>query len=307
MRRLAPALALTACVADVPPMDLSDAHADLARGAYLAEHVAVCISCHSQRDWAYLYAPNTDGKLGAGSGSTQQVETFPEGTVLWTKNLTPTHLGDWSDGEVARAITSGLSRDGTPLFLNMPYDQFTNLPKDDVASVVSYLRTLPPQPDEVPERELPFILGLVVRTMPMAPRTPAQAPEPGTAAYGAWLANIASCVWCHSPVDENAVIIPGQELSGGHAFPVPAPGGGTVYSANLTPDPSGLGAWSKEVFVARLRGVDPATRVPVAPGGFNTPMPWMAFSGMSEADAGAIYDWLRTVPPIQKTVTKHVP
>jgi hypothetical protein len=36
----------------------------------------------------------------------------------------------------------------------------------------------------------------------------------------------------------------------------------------------------------------------------NTPMPWLMYSGMTEEDLGAIYDYLRTVPPIENTVEK---
>lgn len=296
-----------ACVPDLPPPDLSGVAPDVERGRYLANNVAVCISCHSQRDWSLLYAPNTDGRLGAGSGSTQLVEDFPPGTVVWTRNLTPTHLSSWSDAEIARAITSGLSRDGSPLFLNMPYDQFGKLSKGDVASIIAYLRSLAPQPDDVPARVLKFPLSLVVRTMPMEALLPAESPEPGTAAYGEYLVNAASCVWCHSPVDSNSVIVPGTELSGGHPFPVVAPGAGLVYSANLTPHATGLGTWTRETFIARFKGLDPTLRTPVSAGGFNTPMPWLSFAGMTEEDLGSIYDFLATRPPIDNTVIKYVP
>jgi mono/diheme cytochrome c family protein len=298
---------LAACVPSIDPPDLSAATADVERGRYLANHVAVCVSCHSQRDWTMLYGPNTDGRLGAGADDTQEVEHFPEGTVIWTRNITPAALGDWSDGEVARAVASGLSKDGSPLFLNMPYDQFGKMSDDDLASVVAYLRTLPPVEDTVPERVLTFPLNLVVRTMPMEPQLRPDAPERGTAAYGEYLANLASCVWCHSPVDENAVIVPGEELSGGHEFRVAKPGGGTVRSANLTPDVTGLGSWSREAFISRFKGTDPTMRVPVQPGTFNTPMPWFAFSGMDPEDLGAIYDWLKTRPAFGRTVQKYTP
>lgn len=207
-------LFLFACVPDLPEPEVRAAQGDLARGEYVANHVAVCVSCHSQRDWGYLNAPNTDGRLGAGAGSTQQVEEFPDGAVVWTRNITPTALGDWSDGQVARAVTSGLSRDGSPLFLNMPFDQYNRMAKSDLASVLAYLRTLDPQPDEVPARVLPFPLGLVVRTFPLEAQMPESPPERGTPAYGEYLANLASCVWCHSPVDSNSVVVEGQQLQG---------------------------------------------------------------------------------------------
>lgn len=41
---------------------------------------------------------------------------------------------------------------------------------------------------------------------------------------------------------------------------------------------------------------------PVEPGHFNTAMPWAAYAGMTEADLGAIYDFLRTVPPVANEV-----
>ena len=31
-------------------------------------------------------------------------------------------------------------------------------------------------------------------------------------------------------------------------------------------------------------------------------MPWLAFSQMTEEDLGAIYDYLKTVPPVKKKV-----
>ena len=69
------------------------------------------------------------------------------GTVF-VANLTSdrdTGLGAWSDAEIARAIRSGVSRDGRPLFWQgMPWDHFSNLDEEDVASVIAFLRMLPP-------------------------------------------------------------------------------------------------------------------------------------------------------------------
>lgn len=31
-------------------------------------------------------------------------------------------------------------------------------------------------------------------------------------------------------------------------------------------------------------------------------MPWLAYAGMNEEDLGAIYDYLRTVPPLEHRV-----
>ena len=54
-------------------------------------------------------------------------------------------LGAWSDAEIARAIRSGVSRDGRLLYWQgMPWDHFSNLDEEDVASVIAFLRLLPP-------------------------------------------------------------------------------------------------------------------------------------------------------------------
>lgn len=301
---------LFACIADVPVRDdFSAAGGDPERGRYLGEHVANCLMCHSQRDWTRLGAPNTDGALGAGHGSTQEVEAFPEGTVVWTRNLTSdpaTGLGAWSDGEIARAVTSGLSRDGTPLFLNMPYDQFGTMAEPDLVDVVAWLRTLPPVERRIPDRVLPFPLNLVVRTMPREPALLDAAPTAG-AERGAYLANLASCVWCHSPVDAQSVVVPGRELAGGHEFHMPS--GGTVRSANLTPHATGLGGWSRAAFVGRFRGAtaEALHGTEVGPGQFQTPMPWVPLSGLTDDDLGAIWDWLALQPPLESVVVKWTP
>ena len=62
-----------------------------------------------------------------------------------------TGLGAWSDAEIARAIRSGVSRDGRPLFWQgMPWDHFSNLDEEDVASVIAFLRMLPPVARKTP-------------------------------------------------------------------------------------------------------------------------------------------------------------
>ena len=36
----------------------------------------------------------------------------------------------------------------------------------------------------------------------------------------------------------------------------------------------------------------------VAPGKFNTVMPWTMYAGMTDEDLGAIYDYLQTAKPV---------
>jgi hypothetical protein len=67
------------------------------------------------------------------------------------------------------------------------------------------------------------------------------------------------------------------------------------YSKNLTPHESGLGPWSQADFIARFRlHSTPATVEPLA----NTLMNWNAFSGMTDEDLIALYQFFRTLPPV---------
>ena len=72
----------------------------------------------------------------------------------WTRNLTShpkVGIGAWSDKEIARAIRSGMARDGRPLhWQGMIWDHASNLDEEDVRAIIAYLRYLPPVEREVP-------------------------------------------------------------------------------------------------------------------------------------------------------------
>ena len=53
-------------------------------------------------------------------------------------------LGEWTDAEIKRAITQGISRDGTPLKAPMAYAAYANMTDDDLDAIVAWLRTVPP-------------------------------------------------------------------------------------------------------------------------------------------------------------------
>jgi hypothetical protein len=82
--------------------------------------------------------------------------------------------------------------------------------------------------------------------------------------------------------------------------------GGTVRSANISPDPeTGIGKWSRETFIARFgayRGPD-AEALPLGANGFNTLMSWTQFAGMTDEDLGAIYEFVMQSRPIGNPVT----
>ena len=122
-------------------------------------------------------------------------------------------------------------------------------------------------------------------------------PETDRVAYGAYLAQIARCKFCHTPRDAPGQSQPEKAWTGGAKYPVP---GRDIYSTNLTTHPEGIGDINEEDFVAlfRARG----SRISVDPVN-NTVMPWVAFAGMTDEDLGAIWAFLQTLEPKPTSVS----
>jgi mono/diheme cytochrome c family protein len=197
-----------------------------------------------------------------------------------------------------------VDKNGQALFAVMPYGNFRHLSDDDAQSMVAYLRTLPPVPGQKPARELKFPLPIIVKFMPQPLTGPVAAPDrAGTVAYGRYLVTAAGCETCHTPVDDQHQPLPGRAFSGGQQFLLEK--GGSVVSANITPHETGLGGRTRENFIAMFKAYTaPESRdVEVAPNK-NTPMPWLMYSGMTEEDLGAIYEYLLMVTPVANRVEK---
>jgi len=93
-----------------------------------------------------------------------------------------------------------------------------------------------------------------------------------------------------------------MDFAGGNEFRGPW---GTNRSANLTPEAhTWMGRATREEFIGRFKAFVPLAEgaSPVAPKGQNTVMQWLAFSGMTAEDLGAIYDYLKTVPAVRHAV-----
>ncbi len=284
----------------VPEVSVELTPERVARGEYLANHVLACTYCHSRRDWRHFSGPVIEEYRGGGGEVFDRSVGFP-GRLI-SGNITPAAIGDWSDGELWRAITGGLSRDGTPLFPVMPYDAYRRLSTEDVYAVIAYLRSMEPvSGGPAGERELGFPLNIIVRTIP-APPEPASVDPDDTAAYGEYLATLGGCTFCHTPVDERQQAIRSMRLGGGHAMPVQ---GVMVRSTNISADrETGIGEWSRERFIQRFRAyAGPAGRsIDPAAAGYNSGMPWTLYAGMTDADLGAIYDFLMQSPPVRNRV-----
>ncbi len=160
-------------------------------------------------------------------------------------------------------------------------------------------------------------------------QAPAAVPPPPTAApavspveRGKYLVNTSACHDCHTPakMGPNGPEPDMERMLSGHPENVKVeapklPAGwlaaanntftawsgpwGISYTANLTPDPSGLAAWTEDLFIKAIReGKHMGTSRPILP-----PMPWPVYRNFTDDDLKAIFAYLKSIPP----VSNHVP
>jgi mono/diheme cytochrome c family protein len=287
-------------VGPAPDIESAGTDAQVERGEYLANHVMVCIDCHSQRDWSIFAGPIVLGTRGAGGEKFAENTGFPG--IIYSKNITPAGIGEWTDGEILQAITAGVSKDGTALFPVMPYPAYNIMAESDVKAIIAYLRTMEPIENSVPERQLNPPMNQIVKTMP-APYNPQPKPSASdTIAYGEYLITTAACADCHTPREQGQPI-PSMQLAGGRTFVLQ--NGDTVRSANITPhEITGIGTWSKELFVDRFKYFADTSHQTIALEDTNmaTLMPWIQYAGMTREDLGAMYAYLQSIKPIENQV-----
>jgi hypothetical protein len=141
---------------------------------------------------------------------------------------------------------------------------------------------------------------------------------------GAYLVSIMGCNDCHTPkkMGPQGPVFDEERTLSGHPAEVPvAPyetstaknwilfnqmltnyvgPWGISYSANLTPDSTGIGGWTEAQFLKAIRegkykGLD-NTR-PLLP-----PMPWQEYRNATDEDLKAVFAYLRSLKPIRNVV-----
>ena len=291
-------------VEPAPDLNIERTQDRIQRGEYFANTVYACMDCHSDRDYSKFALTAKEGTLGKGGNLFGSDDGFPGN--YYAKNITPYYLGDWTDGEIFRAITTGVSKDGHALFPIMPYTNYRVLDKEDIYDIIAYLRTLEPIEYDVPASSSDFPMNFIINTIPSEPDFSKRPDPTNKAAYGKYLVTAASCADCHTPMIQGAAI-EGMTFAGGMEFILPT--GGIVTSANITPDMNtGIGSWTEEAFIARFKSFQDSTNIinsaMVKPGDFNTEMPWRFYSNMSEDELSAIYEYLKTQAPVQNQIAK---
>jgi len=249
------------------PLALKHDAASVERGRYLYESRG-CADCHGAAASGRTFLDDGKGFVLAGPA----IGTGPGSATLRYA------AADWE-----RTIRHGVKPDGRPAMI-MPSEDYNRLTDDDLASLVAYLRSVPP------ERGTPAVLRLPlpVRVLygfgavrdaaskidhTLAPSTPV--PEGVTVEHGRYVAQM--CLGCH-----------GATLAGGKI-----PGGPPDWpaAADLRPGAPGMAAYrDAPAFMAMLRsGKRPDGTRPAV-------MPFEALSKMNDVDVKALHLYLTSLP-----------
>jgi mono/diheme cytochrome c family protein len=275
---LAVAAALWVLVATLNRRDQSPAATgpgDAVRGAYLAK-VGHCAGCHTARGGA----PYAGGHALA----------TPFGTV-YAANLTPdgeTGIGRWSSTDFWRALHNGRSADGRWLLPACPYPNFTQVSRDDVHDLFSFLQTLPAVAQKNRPHELPGVYGTqaalaVWRALYFQPGTP-------PADRGAYLVSgLGHCSACHGQRNVWGATDGPLDLRGGV---VSAPG----WLAPALDDArqAGVAVWTQADVVALLKSGRNAHAT------VSGPMAKVVVGStqhLADDDLQAVATFLRALPP----------
>lgn len=290
-------------VGPAPELTVEITPARVERGEYLANHVFLCMDCHARRDFSLFAGPPAHGTLGAGGEVFDQSMNFPGRFI--SRNITPHALGDWTDGEIFRAITSGVRKDGTAFFPVMPYKNYGQLDPEDIYAVIACLRTLDPIETVREESKPDFPMNFIINTIPSKPEMGKLPADKSSLEYGRYMTIAAACNECHTKMQKGKVI--GEPYAGGFEFTIP--NGAILRSANITPHETGIGRWTEEQFIARFKMYADSACVShqVDPTDFQTAMPWLMYAGMDSTDLAAIYRFLMTVPPVENIMEKYTP
>jgi len=144
------------------------------------------------------------------------------------------------------------------------------------------------------------------------------------AARGEYLVSTNGCHDCHSPkkFTDRGMELDSDRLLSGHpadeklppydqktaqsyilfsmGFTATTGPWGTSFSANLTPDETGLGSWTEDQFIRAIRkglykGLEGSRAL-------LPPMPWQHYANFTDDDLKAIFAYLKTLKPVENIV-----
>ena len=255
---------------NVSPLAYVTDDASLARGRHLFLSRG-CAECHGENGGGHVVVDQ-----GGMYIKLPNITAGPGGVVA------KYHEADW-----VRTIRHGVNPAGHPMIL-MPSAEYNQMTDADLAELIAYVRSLPPVSGEGATIRLPlivkalYVVGAIkddAETIDHAKAPPQPVADAVTPENGAYLANM--CKGCHGP-----------GFSGGK---IPGAPPDWPPAANLTPgEGSALGRYDAAAkFVAMMRtGKRPEGSA------VSAVMPFPSLKNMSDTELGALYVFLKTLPPL---------
>lgn len=259
-------------VVDVPiaSVNFASFNPNLERGEYLFQ-TRGCTECHGTRGEGKVVIDDPSG-----------------GLYIASPNITRGGGGAaarYSDTDWVALLRHGLKPGRVPAFV-MPSEDYAQMADEDVAALVTYIRSMPPSAERKTEMRIPllvkalYVAGIAQDASEKIDHTkaaPTRVPV-DTHAQGEYISK--TCVGCH-----------GQGFSGG-----PIPGAPPVWpaAANLTSAPD-------SAMTRRYASIEPfrqMMRSGKRPDGTSIGvMPFESLRGMSDAELDALFGFLKTLQP----------
>ncbi|MCM4162391.1 MULTISPECIES: c-type cytochrome [unclassified Arenibacter] len=268
----------------------------IARGEKLT--VMLCAGCHLSQQTNKL----TGHKM---------MDAPPEFGEIYSQNITQDNtygIGDWTDGELVYLLRTGIKRDGQyspPYMAKLPH-----MADEDINAIISFLRSdhpmvkADPTPDTPSEPSLltKLLCRVAFKPLPMPTETISIPKEDQTVELGKYLAQNLDCFSCHS-ADFKTNDFLNPELSVGYFAGGNKPldlQGRVMLTSNLTPDKeTGIGNWTKDEFVNTLKYGQIKGEKALS-------YPMLPYPLLTDAEAGAIFEYLQTIPPIKNKVERSL-
>lgn len=253
----------------IAPLQVQGTQVSLERGQYLFASRG-CVDCH-----------------GANGAGRVFVDDPGQGVKIKGPNITRGPGGvvaSYRDEDWVRSIRHGVAPSGRPLMI-MPSEDYNRFTDKDMASLMAYVKSLPPAPGEGAMVQLPlpprvlYGFGMIKDAAARIDHTlppQAEVPEGLTVAHGQYVAN--TCIGCH-----------GDHLTGGRI-----PGGPPDWppAANLRPGSNAMDRYAQpEAFLAMFRSGKRPDGTPIKV------MPFDSLGKMNDTDLRALHMYLRSLKP----------
>jgi len=260
---------------------VANAQSDLVkRGDYLVNGILTCGNCHTPK------GPTGEIMDKAFSGGLSWDEPPFKVTAPNITQDNETGIGNYTDAELKQVLRKGIKRNGVPVAMIMPSGFYEIMTDRDLDAVIAYLRTIKPIKNTVPDPIYKTAQGHPIPPGGEKPFTEGMLSD--KVKKGFYLATIAHCMECHTPMGPRGRDFASKLGTGGFEFPGPW---GVSVSRDITSSKEkGIGGWTdEEIKRAITQGVsrDGSKLKP--------PMGYHYYSTVSTDDLDAIVAYLRTV------------